>query len=80
MGPRAGMDHFQGSRWDRRFLLKRRYGIKILRCVKSQKCADLSGYGRLSDNEEWLSCGKFSDKEWPFFRTVFETLRISPPA
>jgi hypothetical protein len=63
MGSRAGMDHFQGPRRYRRFLLKRRYGITVLRCVKSQNCADLSGFGRPSDNEEWLSCGKLSDKE-----------------
>ena len=80
MGPRAGMGHFQGSRWDRRFLLKRRYTITILRCVKSQNCADISGFGRLSDKEEWLSCGKLSDKEWHFFKAVVETLRNSPRA
>ena len=74
MGPRAGMDHFQGPKRGRRFLLKRRYGITILRCVKSQKCADLSGCGRLSDNEKWLSCGKLSDKEWSFFKKVVDTL------
>jgi hypothetical protein len=47
---------------------------------KSQECADFSGYVRLSDNEEWLHCGKLSDKEWPFFKTVVETIRNSPPA
>jgi len=80
MGPWAGVDRFQGSRWDRRILLKRWYGITILPCVKSQNCADISGFGRLSYKKEWLSCGKLSDKVWPFFKTVVETLRNPPPA